>query len=107
MWAIASSSESTTPTAIVSDEELARPVLVGRVDERGAELGARERPRAGVDAQFHGLAPAAPRSTRGRNSAATPEWTSSDSAALHTPGRCVLAFTAIATASSRSAVAST
>jgi len=44
---------------------------------------------------------------RGRKSAATASCTTSDSAALHTDGRCVLALTTMARASSRSADAST
>ena len=46
-------------------------------------------------------------SARGRNSAATASWTSSVSAALHTPGRCVLALTMMRSAASRSEGAST
>ena len=47
------------------------------------------------------------RAARGRKPSATASWTRSDSAALHTPGRCVLAFTTIDSAMSRSAAAST
>ena len=45
--------------------------------------------------------------TAGRKASATSRWTSSVSAALHTPGRWVLALTTIGSAMSRSAAAST
>ena len=47
------------------------------------------------------------RTTRGTNASATSACTSSDSAALQTDGRCVLAFSTIASAMSRSASRST
>ena len=62
---------------------------------------------AGVAAQLDPGVMSAPWPLVGRNSAATDWWTRSFSAALHTPGRCVLALTTTDTAWSRSAAAST
>ena len=50
--------------------------------------------------------PSSAAAARGRNSRATAEWTTSDSRALHTDGRCILPLTTMLRAASRSAEAS-
>ena len=71
-------------------EELAAEVVVGRgADVRRAALRPRRRRRARRPAR------AARRRRAGTNASATAACTTSDSAALHTLGRCVLALTTI------------
>ncbi len=104
---------------------LARPVLLARpcVAARGdapfsaryATRGGRRRcarrpPQSRACAHRRARSPpprSAPRGSVAGTSSATASCTSSVSAALHTPGRCVLAFSTISCACSRSALAST
>src|SRR5580700_1519931 len=121
MCSIACSVDSTTPTARVSARYslaqssslascsagdapflLDTPLVADDDDDAHPTISR-------VRASARTLTPAAlsAAAIRGRNVSATASCTSSVSAALHTPGRCVLAFSTIACACSRSALAST
>ena len=86
MWSMAPSRSSTTATDRFEVQELGGEVLLGG----RADVGQDGPGRLVADASS---TPASAAGTRGRNSAATASWTSRVSAALHTPGRWVLALT--------------
>ena len=101
MIAIASSSDPTTRTARIRSRNsvLKSSGPRRRVGHAGRGQDGRAR---GVAAQLH--APLCQRGpTAGRSRAAAAAWTSSCSAALQTPGRCVLALTRISSAMRASA----
>ena len=83
---IASSTESTTPTASIEREELGVPVLVGRLGER-RRPGRRRARAARPSTRSSTPASRSARSARGQERAAASACTSSVSAALQTPGR--------------------
>ena len=95
---IAASSDGTTATLILSAEELAAEVVVGRLAHRRHASRARRRRRPARRPARRSAS-----ATAGRNASATASCTTSDSAALHTLGRWVLALTTMSSASSRSA----
>ena len=98
-WAMASSRVSTTLTDIfMSRNSVAWSAAVASPID-GTACRARSSPSSST--------PASAAAARGRNSAATAEWTTSDSRALHTPGRWVLPLTTMFRAAARSAEAST
>ena len=106
MCSSASSSESTTRTAIDEAEELGGVVGLGGLGQPGA--GVAEQVEAGaVHAQLDALRRAGARPPGAGTTGAASRCTRSVSAALQTPGRCTLALTAIFSAMSRSAPAST
>ena len=99
MWSIAASRSSTTATDIF----IARNSVAKSSSLASPMPGSRARAAASPTSST----PAKAAATRGRNSSATARCTSRVSAALHTPGRWVLALTTMASAMSRSALAST
>ena len=101
MCSIAASREGTTAAEISSARYSVRPVLVG--GRHHALLGGEGLVAVDGDARPPGGA----RTIRGTNSSATSWCTSSDSAALQTEVRWVLALSTMRSAMSRSASAST
>ena len=85
-------------------EELRVPVLVLGAQQRARELLAGRGAAAAVDAQLDAVGLQRAQRARAGTRPAASTWTSSVSAALHTPGRWVLALTMIRSAASRSAL---
>jgi len=95
MCSIASSTESTRPTAQRHGEILGRPVLLaGRLDDREPHRACvgRHQGAGGSSARTSTPAHRARARCGGTNRAATCSWINSVSAALQTPGRCVFAL---------------
>ena len=92
---IASSTESTTPTASISARNsVSQSSSVASASVAASASPASARVRPSTRSSTPGLAQGAA-ATRGRNAGATSACTSSVSAALHTPGRWVLALRTI------------